>query len=151
MLRCTREGVENHSNTCPVLGLMCQSMMVVTVCPSACPPEVLRKLPLCSRGCQAGLCGGQVVSKPTGCPYMKRSCSSLQPEVSIRRHSIFYFLKTSWRKNSLNGVPVVMRRSHLHCGTGAKGHLSTAEWASLESVSCMKKNLPGGILVSKSM
>lgn len=44
-----------------------------------------------------------------------------------------------------------MTRSHLHCGIGAKGHLGTAEWASLESVLWMKKHLPEGILVSKGV
>lgn len=93
----------------------------------------------------------QVVSGPPGCPYVKGHCSAHQPEVSTRRHSIFYFFKASWSINSLNGVPIVMTRSYLHCGTGTKGHLGTAEWAPLESVSCMKKHLPEGILVSKGV
>lgn len=101
--------------------------------------------------CEAGLCGVQVVSRAQAA-LVKRSCSACQPRVSTRKNSIcFGFSKASWRINSVNGVCIVMTRSYLHCGRGTRGHLSTAEWASLESVWCMRKQLPEDILVSKGV
>lgn len=65
--------------------------------------------------------------------------------------SFLIFFKASWRINSFHGVPIVMTRSYLRCGRGTKGHVGPAEWVSLASVSCMKKHLPEGILVSKGV
>lgn len=144
---CTQEGVENHSNNWPVL-VWCANAWWLSV---SAPQPVHKKLSgncsIADYWCEADLCGVQVVSRSSGCPYAQLTSQRFE----LGGVSFFIFFKASWRINSFNGVPIVMTRSYLHCGIGTKGHMGSAEWVSLPSVSGMKKHLPEGILVSKGV